>query len=451
MTTFDEILTATVGVLNAHRDALEQIDWLVVNRDLNGRARFIAPEPVERQEEPRRQVERIYRELAERIAPHAYPPESGLLFEVSREAACSGATGFRLEDFTNVWLIDRLATEGNWAEIAPETQGPRRIVFFSIKGGVGRSTALAACAWRLAQAGKRVLVLDLDLESPGLSSSLLPPERQPKYGITDWLVEDLVENADTVFESMIATSDLAYDGEIYVAPAHGADPGEYVAKLGRVWMPKIQADGTRQSWSSRLHRLLQALEGRIRPDVVLIDSRAGIDEVASACVTDLGANLVLLFTLEGCQTWNGYRILFEHWRRAGVARQIRERLKSVAALVPEVDRIDYLKGLREGAYQVFADSLYDEIAPPPPDSIERKKEGEREMWRVWEIVEGWNFDEADEGAPHSPWVVHWHRSFAGLRSLQGRLAVIDAAEVNAIFGGLIEGVRGLLDSEINHD
>ena len=80
------------------------------------------------------------------------------------------------------------------------------IVFFSIKGGVGRSTALAATAWSLAQEGKRVLVLDLDLESPGLSSALLPSERQPMYGIIDWLIEDLVDNGDVVFESMVATS-----------------------------------------------------------------------------------------------------------------------------------------------------------------------------------------------------------------------------------------------------
>jgi len=51
----------------------------------------------------------------------------------------------------------------------------------------------------LLRTGKRVLVLDLDLESPGLSSSLLPPDRQPMYGITDWLIEDLVDNADIVF------------------------------------------------------------------------------------------------------------------------------------------------------------------------------------------------------------------------------------------------------------
>lgn len=46
---------------------------------------------------------------------------------------------------------------------------------------------------------KRVLVLDLDLESPGLSSALLPSERQPKYGITDWLIEDLLDSELTPY------------------------------------------------------------------------------------------------------------------------------------------------------------------------------------------------------------------------------------------------------------
>lgn len=447
MTTFDQILPVVAKIFGAHREVLSRLDWLLINRDLYGRVRLIAPESLQEDAAKREALEGLVATVTERLGSHAYPPNSGILYETDKDVACQGTARVPLEGHANVWVVDRLATEGDWAQIAPETQGPPRIVFFSIKGGVGRSTALAATAWWLAQAGRRVLVLDLDLESPGLSSSLLPAERQPMYGITDWLVEDLVDNADVVLENLIATSDLSHDGEIYVVPAHGADPGEYVAKLGRVWMPKIQPDGAREPWSSRLLRLLQALEKRIHPNLVLIDSRAGIDEVASACVTDLGANLVLLFALEGSQTWSGYRILFEHWRRAGVAERIRERLKSVAALVPEVDRIDYLEGLRECAYQVFVEALYDEIAPPPPDAIEREMVGDREMWRVRQFVEGWNFDEADEGAPHYPWVVHWHRSFAGLRSLQGRLAVIDAQEVKSIFGPLIEGVIGALDSE----
>lgn len=441
MTTFDQIPSIVAEVLTAHRDTLAQLKWLIINRDLNGRVRLIAPEPAREDEVQRADIEAIYRALAECLAPHAYQASVGVLYEATQEDALQGASSYPLNGFDQVWVVDRLATEANWACIAPETTGASRVVFFSIKGGVGRSTALAATAWHLAQAGKRVLVLDLDLESPGLSSALLPPERQPTYGITDWLVEDLVDNGNAVFDSMVATSNLSHDGEIHVVPAHGVEHGEYIAKLGRVWMPKVQADGARERWSTRLGRLLLDLEKRIQPDVVLIDSRSGIDEMASACITDLGANLILLFALEGEQTWNGYRMLFEQWQRAHVAEQIRERLKVVAAIVPELDRVAYLEGLRESAYGIFGETLYDEIAPA---DIEPKEDSDGK-WRVSELVEGWNFDEADEGAPHYPWAVNWHRSFAGLRSLHGRLASIDAQEVQAVFGSLIGGVADASD------
>lgn len=441
MTTFDQILPITTEVLAAHRHTLALLEWLIINRDLNGRVRFIAPEATRENEGLRASVEAIYQALAERLMPHAYPVEMGILYEADQMQAKHGASGYALSGFDPVWVVDRLATEANWARIAPETEGTPRIVFFSIKGGVGRSTALAATAWSLAQAGKRVLVLDLDLESPGLSAALLPSERQPTYGITDWLIEDLLDNGDAVFDSMVATSNLSHDGEIHVVPAHGATHGEYIAKLGRVWMPKIQADGTRETWSARLGRLLQGLEARIQPDAVLIDSRSGIDEIASACITDMGANLILLFALEGKQTWNGYRMLFEQWQRAGVAEQVRDRLQVVGAVVPELNRLEYLAGLREHGYEVFVDTLYDEIAPVKL-GVGPSLDG---TWTVGDISEGWSFDEADEGAPHHPWAVSWHRSFAGLRSLQGRLAVIDAQEVQSIFGPLLEGVSHVVD------
>jgi cellulose biosynthesis protein BcsQ len=40
--------------------------------------------------------------------------------------------------------------------------------FYSYKGGVGRSMALANAAHILAQFGLRVLMIDFDLEAPGL-------------------------------------------------------------------------------------------------------------------------------------------------------------------------------------------------------------------------------------------------------------------------------------------
>lgn len=444
--TFDLILPMVRDWLQVYSGSLnnflcEEDDWLLVNRDLNGRVRLILPIRF-KESECRSLLDTLASNLMRRLGKHGYPQNAEILFETSREQALQGATSYLLDGFTNVWVVDRLATGANWAIITPETDSVPRIVFFSIKGGVGRSTALAASAWSLAQEGKRVLVLDLDLESPGLSSALLPPERQPMYGITDWLVEDLVDNADVVFESMVATSNLSHDGEIHVVPAHGADHGEYIAKLGRVWMPKLLADGTREAWSSRLDRLLQALEERIQPDVVLIDSRSGIDEISSACITELGANLILLFSLEGKQTWNGYRMLFEQWLHAGVAQQIRERLQVVGAIVPELDRVGYLAGLREHSYEIFVDTLYDEIAPVKIGEVGRQLDG---TWQVGGLNEGWNFDESDETAPHHPWAVNWHRSFAGLLSLQGRLAAIDAQEVGSVFGALINGISNAVD------
>jgi hypothetical protein len=326
-------------------------------------------------------------------------------------------------------VVDRLAAETDWTSIVPEAPGAPRVVFFSIKGGVGRSTALALTAWSLAQRGKRVLVLDLDLESPGLSSSLLPDERRPAHGVTDWLVEDLVDNGAAVFGDLVASGDLSREGEILVVPAHGRDPGEYVSKLGRVWMPKVDAEGAREAWPRRLNRLLDELEKGLRPDVILIDSRAGMDEIASACVADLGASLVLMFALEGEQTWSGYRILFRHWNRTGAARRIRERLQVVGALVPELGGAEYARRLREEAWTTFAEELYDDVPAGEPA-------GGR-----------WSFDVTDEAAPHFPWLVRWHRGYAALGSLHGRVRGLDPAEAALIFGPLLEGVSRVVGEE----
>ena len=427
MTTFDQILPITTEILAAHRNTLAQLDWLIINRDLYGRVRFIVPEHCERDDSKRSELEEIYRVLAARLAPHAYPVEAGILYEVSREEGLHGAQAFGLGGFSNICVVDRLANENAWESIAEVASGAPRIVFFSIKGGVGRSTALAVSALALARAGKRVLVMDLDLESPGLSSALLASDRQPTYGITDWLVEDLVDQGNSLLNDMVATSNLATAGEIYLVPAHGCDPGEYVSKLGRVWMPKVDAQMRSESWSARLNRLVSSLDGHIRPDVILIDSRAGIDEVAAACVTDLGAHTILMFAIQGQQTWTGYRALFSHWQQRGVITKIRGRLQLVAGLVPDDERrLEYLAALRADAYSLFADT-YDEVEPG--------------------AISEWNFEEDDDNAPHTPLPVRWSRGWYGLLSLQQRMVQVDESEVQSVYGVLIEFLNRSLTQE----
>ena len=432
MSTFDEILPIVTEVLNGQAEHLNKLGPIVINRDLNGRVRLVVDEKIRDNGEAKVVLDAIVQALAERLGLHGFPAEHMVFFESDLRAVKEGAPHFLLEDFSDVTVVDRLATDTDWANIAPVAPGVPRIVFFSIKGGVGRSTALAVAAWSLAQAGKRVMVLDLDLESPGLSSSLLPNERRPDYGITDWLVEDLVGNGTAVFESMVATSDLSHDGDIYVVPAHGRDPGEYVGKLGRAWMSKARADGSREPWSKRLNRLLDDLEKRWQPDVILIDSRAGIDEVASACITDLGATSVLLFAIDGEQTWSGYSILFRHWHRTGVVREIRDRLQLVGAMIPEVGRAEYFDGLLENAWDTFTELLYDEVPPGEPAD------------------DHFSFDKSEVTAPHFPWSIHWHRGFAALRSIHSRFQRIEPTEVTAIFGPLVDGLHALTEGEGEH-
>lgn len=432
MSTFDEILPTIQSILHEHAVGLPEIGNLIINRDLNGRVRLIAQESTRENQHAMQELCKISEGLLKRLGKHAYPIDRAILFEDDLKIVYEGATKFKLNGFDNVQIIDRLASEGDWAKISLESAGSPRIVFFSIKGGVGRSTALAASAWSLAQTGKRVLVIDLDLESPGLSSALLPEDRRPVYGITDWLVEDLVDNGDVVFSEMVATSELSYDGEIFVVPAHGREPGEYVAKLGRAWMSKPSIGGKREAWSQRLARLIQDLEKKVKPDVILLDSRAGIDEIASSCIADLGANLVLLFAIDGEQTWAGYRILFNHWRRHGVAQDIRERLQTVGAMIPELGAAEYFDSLREHSYDLYSETLYDEIGP-----------GEL-------IADGWHFDGSDDSSPHYPWAIRWHRGFSGFRSLHLRLNSIDQKEVDGIFGDLISNIKRLISQERNN-
>src|ERR1035441_8165546 len=48
------------------------------------------------------------------------------------------------------------------------------ITFYSYKGGTGRSMALANVAWVLASNRQKVLVIDWDLEAPGLHRYFRP-------------------------------------------------------------------------------------------------------------------------------------------------------------------------------------------------------------------------------------------------------------------------------------
>lgn len=447
MTTFDQILPTLRKLLLQEQSAIQPFLPVLLNRDLNGRVRIFIDavhEPVH-DDASHYELQSLIEKVSAALDLHAGKVDQILGYKENLSDFIKASPSFPVTDqeghiLPGVFLVDRLAQEATWETISDPGDGSRvpRVVFYSIKGGVGRSTALAACAWSLAASGQRVVVLDLDLESPGLSTSLLPQSRQPAYGITDWLVEDLVGNGDAVFDQMHASVSTQQRGELIVVPSHGFEPGEYVSKLGRVWMPGFTTEGHRQNWSERLQRLILALEQKHQPSIVLIDSRAGIDEVASACVTDLAARRIYLFAVDSLQTWQGYRMLFDHWRLHGVAPIIRERLQVVGALIPTWGDGAFPQAtqqLCENAYSLFSGSLYDEARPEPDPEAEAIGALSSDLF---------NFDLPDLSAPHNPCAIGWNQAFAAIESLHDRLESTDPDQIKLVFGSLLTDLQVII-------
>ena len=80
-------------------------------------------------------------------------------------------------------------------------------------------------AIELAKRGKKVVLVDFDLEAPGVSS-LFPDNAVSKYGVLDFLLESPVYNEEIKIDEYLYTvSDYCHvsqdGGELYVVPALG--------------------------------------------------------------------------------------------------------------------------------------------------------------------------------------------------------------------------------------
>ena len=342
----------------------------------------------------------------------------------------------------SVQVLDRQIMGQDWLNpIAEPAPHPHRIVFYGLKGGVGRSTALAMVAYGLAREGKRVLLLDFDLESPGLSGLLLPPARVAEFGLVDWFVEDAVGQGDSVLRNLVSSSPLAEttQGTIRVASAMGQGETAYLSKLARVYadVPGREGRPGLQRFAARMQSVVQQLEAQEQPDVVLIDSRAGLHDVAAISITSL-ADTALLFATDGAQNWLGYAQLFAHWQhRPEVCRQVRERLAIVQALAPKSNREGRSRAFLNHAYELFSSTLYDEIAPPSRDLAAQPATEFNDDF--------YNPDMGDEAAPHFPIRVDWDEVFQEfdpkVRPEQGG---VSDAEIEAKFGALISWVKSRL-------
>jgi WD40 repeat protein len=190
---------------------------------------------------------------------------------------------------------------------------PARIItFYSYKGGTGRSMALANIAWILASNAKRVLVVDWDLEAPGLQRYfrpfLLDPELVSSPGIVD-LITAFVLEAITPLESdqklppdwfMPLTDIDPYiislnwkfprGGQIDFIPAGQQGP-DYAMRFGAInWQKFYDVLGG--------GAFIEELKLKMRSgyDYVLVDSRTGVSDTSGICTIQMPDSLVVCFT-----------------------------------------------------------------------------------------------------------------------------------------------------------
>lgn len=249
-----------------------------------------------------------------------------------------------------VLLVDRRMVGADWLRnIAPTAAPPLRLVFASIKGGVGRSTALCILAAHLAAQGRRVLAIDMDLEAPGLGNMLLLNETLPTFGLLDYLVEqNLGPIDDQFYADMVGSSWLGGGrGRVDVIPAIGqrsiSNPTNVLAKIARAYLDVGASSKTGDlsieplSFMDHMRALIERLATPLRYDVILIDARAGLHETTATAVIGLGAE-VLFFGLDQPQTFAGYELLFSHLATlppTNVDDDWRNRLRFIQAKAPE--------------------------------------------------------------------------------------------------------------------
>jgi tetratricopeptide (TPR) repeat protein/cellulose biosynthesis protein BcsQ len=209
------------------------------------------------------------------------------------------------------------------------SEPPYIFTFFSYKGGVGRSMALVNTAYELAGFGRHVLVIDLDLEAPGISSFLAREDElngtKPcdALDLVAWARERVVfgHGADAALPELTEYAvpvkaerleplrpQCGTLGRLDVVPVH--EGRDFVGRLKALDLAGLGA-GQTVAVSEVLHSYLKTRRFEVatpdyysleRPrsapyDYVLVDSRTGFADITGLCVGPLADRLVVVLGL----------------------------------------------------------------------------------------------------------------------------------------------------------
>lgn len=222
------------------------------------------------------------------------------------------------------------------------------VTFYSFKGGVGRTMALANIAILLTRAGKRVLAIDWDLEAPGLDRYYRTFDVFPKNGLIDLLIEARTAGRAAGRRSKSNARDAPpsdtppshapppkeappseappapnwprwrdYVSNCYVGGTHplqiiaaGQQNDAYAAKVLEFNWVTFFSDDQGGAFIESLRT--EWVDGY---DIVLVDSRTGITDSGGVCTIQLPDVLVPVFTTND-QSLNGVKDIAVRAQRA---------------------------------------------------------------------------------------------------------------------------------------
>ncbi len=188
------------------------------------------------------------------------------------------------------------------------------ISFYSYKGGVGRTTSLITFANYYAyHHAKKVVILDFDFEAPGVTNffDFSLDELKNKSGVVEYILDKEASKEKLNLEKnyMIEVSnEFSKDGSIYVIPAgnlFGEDNlDSYIEALSRI---DINSTDT---IVNQINSLIDDINETINPDVILIDSRTGFNDIFGFLINKISNVIVGLFE-DSIQTKPGLKLFLK--------------------------------------------------------------------------------------------------------------------------------------------
>ncbi|MCE0499103.1 MAG: AAA family ATPase [Methylacidiphilales bacterium] len=243
------------------------------------------------------------------------------------------------------------------------------ITFYSYKGGVGRSLALANMAALLAERGRRVVLIDFDLEAPGLDSFAEFQSCSSQPGVVEYVTKFIATQKAPGIEPYVHTCKHLEQlrGQVWVMPAGRKDESYSQQRVAIDWVNLYQT-GLGVPF---IENLKASIQEAFRPDYVLVDSRTGLSDIGGICTLQIPDLVILLFGLNE-QNIRGI---------SSVAQLIREspgirtpQILPVATPVPQLSKDDsgLLRDRLENAKKLLKMEITNQISYFPQAALAEK-------------------------------------------------------------------------------